>query len=140
MSSLEKEISIAGFTFKLTSKLMVMIVSIAPVVGGAFWGVFEFYNDYMSMRRAITSYVSPDFTEYDKKIALLIDNTDKVNEYTRDIKNDLKADIRRLDKTVSDVERDTRQLHKEMKTDMKALEKETEYKIKKALKNPFAEE
>lgn len=138
MSNIEKEISVAGFSFKLTNKLIVMIVSIAPVVGGAFWGAFEFYNDYMSMRSAIKNYVSPDFTEYDKKIALLEENTNKVNDYTRDIKNDIKNDVRRLEKVVEQVERDGKQLSRDVDKDIREMRKETDLKIKRALDNPLA--
>lgn len=138
MSSIEKEINVAGFSFKLTSKLMVMVVSIAPVVGGAFWGAFEFYNDYMSMRSAIKNYVSPDFTEYDKKLALMEESTNKVNDYTRDIKNDIKNDVRRLEKVVEQVERDGKQLSRDVDKDLREMRKETDNKIKRALDNPLA--
>jgi hypothetical protein len=138
MSSIEKEISVAGFSFKLTNKLMVMVIAIAPVVGGAFWGAFEVYNDYMSMRSAIKSYVSPDFTDYDKKIALLEESTAKVNDYTRDIKNDIKNDVRRLEKVVEQVERDGKQLSRDVDKDLREMRKEVDSKIKRALDNPLA--
>jgi BMFP domain-containing protein YqiC len=138
MSSIEKEISVAGFSFKLTNKLMVMIVAIAPVVGGAFWGAFEVYNDYMSMRSAIKNYVSPDFTEYDKKLALMEESTAKVNDYTRDIKNDIKNDVRRLEKVVEQVERDGKQLSRDVDKDLREMRREVDTKIKRALDNPLA--
>jgi BMFP domain-containing protein YqiC len=138
MSSIEKEISVAGFSFKLTNKLMVIIVAIAPVVGGAFWGAFEVYNDYMSMRSAIKNYVSPDFTEYDKKLALMEESTAKVNDYTRDIKNDIKNDVRRLEKVVEQVERDGKQLSRDVDKDLREMRKEVDTKIKRALDNPLA--
>lgn len=138
MSSIEKEINVAGFSFKLTSKLMVMVVSIAPVVGGAFWGAFEFYNDYMSMRSAIKNYVSPDFTEYDKKLALMEENTNKVNDYTRDIKNDLKNEIRALDAEVKIIRNDSRAMQKEARDDVREIRKEVDIKIKRALDNPLS--
>lgn len=138
MSNIEKEISVAGFSFKLTNKLMVMVITIAPVVGGAFWGAFEFYNDYMSMRSAIKNYVSPDFTEYDKKLALMEESTAKVNDYTRDIKNDIKNDVRRLEKVVEQVERDGKQLSREVDKDLREMRKETDNKIKRALDNPLS--
>jgi len=138
MSSIEKEISVAGFSFKLTNKLMVMVIAIAPVVGGAFWGTFEVYNDYMSMRSAIKSYVSPDFTDYDKKIALLEESTAKVNDYTRDIKNEIKNDLRRLEKVVEQVERDGKQLSRDVDKDLREMRRETDNKIKRALDNPLA--
>lgn len=138
MSNIEKEISVAGFSFKLTNKLIVMIVSIAPVVGGALWGTFEFYNDYMSMRSAIKNYVSPDFTEYDKKLAIMEENTNKVNDYTRDIKNDLKNEIRALDNEVKAIRSDSRAMQKEARDDVREIRKEVDLKIKRALDNPLA--
>lgn len=137
MSNIEKEISVAGFSFKLTNKLMVMVITIAPVVGGAFWGAFEVYNDYMSMRSAIKNYVSPDFTEYDKKLALMEESTAKVNDYTRDIKNDIKNDVRRLEKVVEQVERDGKVLAREVDKDLREMRKETDNKIRRALDNPL---
>jgi hypothetical protein len=138
MDNIEKEISVAGFSFKLTNKLMVLVITIAPVVGGAFWGAFEFYNDYMSMRSAIKNYVSPDFTEYDKKLALMEESTAKVNDYTRDIKNDIKNDVRRLEKVVEQVERDGKQLSREVDKDLREMRDQTDKKIKRALDNPLA--
>jgi hypothetical protein len=138
MDNTEKEISVAGFSFKLTNKLMIMVISIAPVVGGAFWGAFEFYNDYMGMRSAIKNYVSPDFTEYEKKIAILEENTAKVNDYTRDIKNDIKNDVRRLEKVVEQVERDNKQFSREVDKDLREMRKEVDNKIKRALDNPLS--
>ena len=138
MSNIEdKEISVAGFSFKLTNKLMIMVVTIAPVVGGAFWGAFEVYNDYMSMRSAIKNYVSPDFTEYDKKLALMEESTSKVNDYTRDIKNDIKNDVRKLEKVVEQVERDGKVLAREVDKDLREMRKETDNKIRRALDNPL---
>jgi BMFP domain-containing protein YqiC len=138
MDNIEKEISVGGFSFKLTNKLMVLVITIAPVVGGAFWGAFEFYNDYMSMRSAIQNYVSPDFTEYDKKLALMEESTAKVNDYTRDIKNDIKNDVRRLEKVVEQVERDGKQLSREVDKDLREMRKEVDNKIKRALDNPLS--
>jgi len=138
MDNMEKEISVAGFSFKLTNKLMIMVITIAPVVGGAFWGAFEFYNDYMSMRSAIQNYVSPDFTQYDKKLALMEESTAKVNDYTRDIKNDIKNDVRRLEKVVEQVERDSKQMSRDVDKDLREMRKETDNKIRRALDNPLA--
>ena len=138
MDNIEKEISVGGFSFKLTNKLMVLVITIAPVVGGAFWGAFEFYKDYMSMRSAIQNYVSPDFTEYDKKLALIEESTAKVNDYTRDIKNDIKNDVRRLEKVVEQVERDGKQLSREVDKDLREMRKEVDNKIKRALDNPLS--
>ena len=134
---IEKEISIGGFSFKLTNKLIVMVMTIAPIVGSAFWGAFEFYNDYMSMRSAIRNYVSPDMTEFDKRLLIVEETSNKTNDYTRDIKNDLKQDIRKLEKVVEQVERDGKQLSRDTDKDIRAIRKEYDEKIKQALDNPM---
>lgn len=134
---IEKEISIGGFSFKLTNKLIVMVMTIAPIVGSAFWGAFEFYNDYMSMRSAIRNYVSPDMSEFDKRLLIVEETSNKTNDYTRDIKNDLKQDIRKLEKVVEQVERDGKQLSRDTDKDIRAIRKEYDEKIKQALDNPM---
>lgn len=134
---IEKEISIGGFSFKLTNKLIVMAMTIAPIVGSAFWGAFEFYNDYMSMRSAIKNYVSPDMSEFDKRLIIVEETSNKTNDYTRDIKNDIKNDIRKLEKVVEQVERDGKQLSRDTDKDIRAIRKEYDEKIKMALDNPM---
>ena len=138
MSSTEKEINVGGFSFKLTSKFLIMVITIAPVVGGAFWGAFEFYKDYMDMRKAITSYVAPDFSDYDKRLKVLEESTNKINDYTRDIKNDIKDDVRKLEKIVEQVERDSKQNSREVDKDLREMRKEVDNKIRRALENPLA--
>jgi hypothetical protein len=135
----EKEINIAGFSFKLTNRLIVIVIAVAPVVGGAFWGAFEAYNDYMGMRSAIKSYVSPDLSEFDKRLAVIEENSQKTTDYTRDIKNDIKQDLRRLESVVEQVERGAKQSQRETEKEVREFRKEVDNKIKKALDNPLAE-
>ena len=134
----EKEISIGGFSFKLTNRLIVLVITIAPVVGGGFWGAFEFYNDYMGMRSAINNYFSPDLSEFDKRLAVIEENSQKTTDYTRDIKNDIKQDLRRLESVVEQVERGAKQSQRETEKDVRELRKEVDNKIKKALDNPLS--
>lgn len=134
----EKEISIGGFSFKLTNKLIVLVITIAPVVGGGFWGAFEFYNDYMGMRSAIKNYVSPDLSEFDKRLAVIEENSQKTTDYTRDIKNDIKQDLRRLETVVEQVERSSKQTQREVAKDLKEMEKDYKLSIKRALDNPLS--
>lgn len=134
---IEKEISIGGFSFKLTNKLIVMAMTIAPIVGSAFWGAFEFYNDYMSMRSAIKNYVSPDMTEFDKRLLIVEETSNKTNDYTRDIKNDIKQDIRKLEKVVEQVERDGKQLSRDTDKELRSIRNEYKEAVKEALHNPM---
>jgi hypothetical protein len=140
-------ISIGGYNFT-PAKLMIAGGIISSVLGGLY-GAFEVYKDYMSMKEAIQTYVAPDLSEINKKIAIVSEQAEKSVQYTQDIKNDLKGDIRRLETVVDTVERTTKQSIRETESDMKVLRKETEVaiketnanldrKIQKALDNPLA--
>jgi septal ring factor EnvC (AmiA/AmiB activator) len=140
-------ISIGGYSFT-PAKLMIAGAIVSSVLGGLY-GAFEVYKDYQSMKEAIQTYVTPDLSEIEKKIAIVSEQAEKSVQYTQDIKNDLKGDIRRLETVVDTVERTTKQSIRETESDMKMLRKETEVaiketnanldkKIKQALDNPLA--
>lgn len=99
-------ISIGGYEFT-PAKLMVLGTVVSTLLGGLY-GAFEVYKDYMSMKEAIKNYVSPDLSEINKKLEVLEANTNKTVEYSQDIKNDLKSDIRRLETVVENIERDSK--------------------------------
>ena len=140
-------ISVGGYNFT-PAKLMIAGAIISSTLG-FLYGAFEVYKDYMSMKEAIANYVTPDLSEIHKKLAVVTENSDKAVQYTQDIKNDLKSDIRRLEGIVDGVERSTKQTQRELDGDMKILRKETEVaiketnanldrKIQRALDNPLA--
>jgi len=140
-------ISVGGYNFT-PAKLMIAGAIVSSTLG-FLYGAFEVYKDYMSMKEAIANYVTPDLSEIHKKLAVVTENSDKAVQYTQDIKNDLKGDIRRLEGIVDSVERSTKQTQRELDGDMKILRKETEVgireananvdrKIQKALDNPLA--
>jgi tetrahydromethanopterin S-methyltransferase subunit B len=140
-------ISIGGYNFT-PAKLMVAGAIVSSTLG-FLYGAFEVYKDYMSMKEAIQTYVAPDLSEINKKLAIVAENSEKAVQYTQDIKNDLKSDIRRLEGIVDTVERSTKQTQRELDSDMKVLRKETEVaiketnanvdrKIQRALDNPLA--
>lgn len=99
-------ISIGGYAFT-PAKLMIAATIVSSVLGGLY-GAFEVYKDYMDMKQKIADYVSPDLGEIYKKLEVLEANTNKTVEYSQDIKNDLKSDIRRLESVVENVERDSK--------------------------------
>ncbi len=122
-------ISIGGYAFT-PAKLMIAGTILSTVLGGLY-GAFEVYKDYMDMKEKIANYVTPDLTEIYKKIEVLDANTGKMVEYTDNIKNDLKNDVRRLEGVVENVERsskttsrDTDQTVKEIKRDVDQTLKE----------------
>jgi hypothetical protein len=135
-ASKDTVISIGGYEFT-PAKLMVAATIVSSVLGGLY-GCFEVYKDYTSMKKRIAEYVAPDLSELNKKMEITMQNSEKSVQYTQDIKNDLKQDIRRLEKVVEQVERDGKQLSRETDQDLRVLRKEIDSKIQKALDNPLS--
>lgn len=129
-------ISIGGYEFT-PAKLMVAATIVSSVLGGLY-GAFEVYKDYQGMKDKIAKYVAPDLSELHKKMELTMQNSEKSVQYTQDIKNDLKQDIRRLEKIVEQVERDGKQLNREVDQDLRQMRKEVDSKIQKAMDNPLS--
>ena len=136
-------ISIGGYAFT-PAKLMIAGTIISSVLGGLY-GAFEVYKDYQSMKKQIQEYVAPDLSEFDKRLSVITQKADQATEYTNNIKNDLKSDIRRLENTVESVERSSKQLQretlqdvKEVRNELREVRKEVDQKIKQALDNPLA--
>jgi hypothetical protein len=105
-ASADTVISIGGYEFT-PAKLMVAATIVSTTLGGLY-GCFEIYKDYMGMKKKIAEYVAPDLSELNKKMEITMQNSEKSVQYTQDIKNDLKNDIRRLEGVVESVERDTK--------------------------------
>jgi len=129
-------ISVGGYNFT-PAKLMIAGTIISTILGGLY-GAFEVYKDYMAMKEAIQTYVAPDLSEINKKIAVLEQNSEKSTEYVRDINTNLKQDIRRIEKIIEQVERDAKVTQREVDKDVRELRKEVDTKIKNALDNPLA--
>jgi hypothetical protein len=129
-------ISIGGYNFT-PAKLMIAGGILSTVLGGLY-GAFEIWKDYQSMKEAIQTYVTPDLSEINQKIAVLEQNSEKSTEYVRDINTNLKQDIRRIEKIVEQVERDSKIAQRETDRDVRELRKEVDDKIKKALDNPLS--
>ena len=153
-ASADTVISIGGYEFT-PAKLMVAFTLVSSILGGLY-GAFEVYKDYQSMKKRIAEYVAPDLSELNKKMEITMQNSEKSVQYTQDIKNDLKADIRRLEGVVDSVERGSKQSQRETdaavkdvrdelrrnskETDqaLKGIERSVDNKIQKALDNPLA--
>jgi peptidoglycan hydrolase CwlO-like protein len=97
------------------------------------------------MKTKITKYVAPDLSEYDKRLSVIEQNSQKELDYVNNIKNDLKSDIRRTSDQVDQVERSAKQTQREtqqdvqdVRKDLKQLGKDVDNKIQKALDNPLA--
>jgi len=142
-ASKDTVISIGGYEFT-PAKLMVAFTLMSSILGGLY-GCFEVYKDYQDMKTKITKYVAPDLSEYDKRLSVIEQNSQKELDYVNNIKNDLKSDIRRTSDQVDQVERSAKQTQREtqqdvqdVRKDLKQLGKDVDNKIQKALDNPLA--
>lgn len=137
------------------SKLLLVLPLLGTIIGGL-WGGFELYTRYQQMEVKINNYVAPDMSGFDKRLEVLQSELDMVLEevtivadVAKELKNDLRADVRRIEKIVEDVEQrvkedsrtssqDLKFALSDIKDRMKELEERTADKIQKALENPLA--
>jgi len=147
------EVEFAGVKFR-GGKIFVIITALSTL-GGGLYGAFEFYKDYMDMKEAIQNYTAPDLSGFDKRITVMeskIDDTltvfkeemevvksevKLIGGVNRDLKLDMKTDIRRIEKIVEDTEQRVKEDSREFSQEMKTLRKELDEKIKRALENPL---
>jgi len=155
------ELEFAGAKFR-GGKIFVILTALTTL-GGSLWGGFEFYKDYLDMKDQIQNYTAPDLSGFDKRLDLIQQETEMitqemsmiiqevqlVSDVANELKNDLRQDIRRIEKIVNDVEqqvkedsrdnaKDIKQAIDEIKDDMQSLEDKTEKSIKRALDNPLS--
>jgi phage terminase small subunit len=136
------EVEVGGIKFR-GGKIFVILTALTTA-GGALWGGFEFYKDYLNMKDQIQNYTAPDLSGFDKRIDLvqqevtmlqsemgmILEEVQLVADVAKELKNDLKADVRRIETIVEDVEQrvkeDSRDNEKELKTTIDNLEADVE--------------
>ena len=137
------ELEFAGVKIKGSKMLLIF-----PLVGsliGALWGGFVFYKDYLDMKEQIQSYVAPDLSTFDKRLEVMkseldmvLDEVTIVADVAKELKNDLRQDVRRIETIVEDVEQRVKEDARENQKEFKELKNEIEERIQKALENPLA--
>lgn len=157
------EFEFAGMTFK-GGKAAIVLTALSTL-GGALWGGFEFYKDYMDMREVIANIDTGAIDARNSEIEIKLE---EAIAYTRDIKNGLRDDITRIERVtdstsarvkdlqadiddrlreVSELTRETekdvrdtmRDVENRIEVDMEKLETDLEEKLQKALDNPLAD-
>ena len=129
-ASKDTVISIGGYEFT-PAKLMVAFTLVSSTLGGLY-GAFEVYKDYQSMKKKIAEYAAPDLTGFDKRLAVIEENSQKGADYTRDIKTDLKNDIRRNETVTEQVERSVKTAQRETEQEMRDMRKAVREDLEKA--------
>ena len=147
------EVEVGGIKFR-GGKIFVILTALTTA-GGALWGGFEFYKDYLNMKEQIQNYVAPDLSEFDKNIALTKEEMDSktdliqtevnmimqememimseirlVSDVANELKNDLRQDVRRVEKIVNDVEQlvkeDSRETSSELRDTTRDMKEDME--------------
>ena len=136
------EMEFAGLKFK-GGKIFVVLTALTTL-GGGLWGGFEFYKDYLNMKEQIQNYVAPDLSEFDKTIALtkeemkskteliqtevemimqememMMSEIRLVSDVANELKNDLRQDVRRVEKIVNDVEQQVKAIEVQIMDNMR---------------------
>jgi hypothetical protein len=129
-ASKDTVISIGGYEFT-PAKLMIAATIASSVLGGLY-GTFEVYKDYIGMKKKIAEYAAPDLSGFDKRLAVIEENSQKASDYTRDIKVDLKSDIRRNENVTEQIERSVKQAQRETEAEMRQARKDIREDLEKA--------
>jgi vacuolar-type H+-ATPase subunit H len=149
------EVEFGGMTFK-GGKMMILLTALTTL-GGATWGAFEFYKDYMDMKEIIQNI---DVGEIEARNDVIETKLDEAIDYTRDIKSDLRDDILSVEAQADRIEDMVRESEDKVRTmidkaderfetkrdalvsetdrKIKEIEDNLEDKIQKVLDNPLS--
>ena len=86
------EMEFGGMTFR-GGKMMVILTALSTL-GGAAWGGFEFYKDYMDMREIVQNV---DVDEIAAANDLQLQKLNDAIAYTQEIREDLAGDVSRIE-------------------------------------------
>ena len=128
------------------------IITLLGALGSGAWAVFEFWKNYQDLQQKVLEYTAPDLSHYDEQLAVLkseidmiLDEITIVADVAKDLKNDMKADLRQMNgdirhitEIVNDVEDRQKEDARELLDEMKLLEESLDLKIDKALNNPLS--
>jgi hypothetical protein len=127
----QTEIEVAGVKFK-GGKIFLVLTALTTL-GGGLWGGFEFYKDYMDMKEIIQNIDTKEIESKNKQLDIKLE---QAIDYTRDIKNGLKADILNIEKQVDRMEDKLRKSEEIQRTVIQNAEERFENK-RDALQNDY---
>lgn len=159
-----KEFRVLGFkvTFISVSALAAVLGSIL----GGLYGAFEVYKDYMEMKEQIQSYVAPDLSGLQEQMSVLSADVDGLKEISashvkiidtygdkldfmqdgiaaneaasRDMKNNMREDISRVEKIVDQVEDEMKKIDGDVRDAIRNAEERFEVR-RDGLQNDYDE-
>ena len=102
------------------------LVTALSTLGGASWGAFEFYKDYMDMKEIIqnidTDAIAAENALVIQKMDEQMIRIEEAIEYTRDIKSDLRDDVMAMEQLVERLEDKTDASEDRVKASQDAIE------------------
>jgi signal transduction histidine kinase len=127
------------------------ILTLLGALGSGAWAVFEFWKNYQDLQQKVLEYTAPDLSHYDEQLAVLkseidmiLDEITIVADVAKDLKNDMKADLRQMNgdirhitEIVNDVEDRQKEDARELLDELKLVEDSLDLKLNKALNNPL---
>ena len=126
------EVEFGGMTFK--GGKMFAILTALSTLGGALWGGFEFYKDYMDMKEIIQNI---DIDAIAAANELQLQKLNDAIDYTRDIKDDLRQDIIRVEGVAEDAGRRTKAIQDSIDDRLREIEnlnRETEKDVRDTMR------
>jgi hypothetical protein len=127
------EFEFGGMTFR-GGKMMIVLTALSTA-GGALWGGFEFYKDYMDMKEIIQNI---DISSIQAANELQLQKLNDAIDYTRDIKDDLRGDIIRVEGVAEDASRRVKETQKDIDDRLRIMEnlnREAEKDVRDTMRN-----
>ena len=128
---------------KASGSKLLLVIPLAVTIVGGLWGGFEVYQRYLDMEARISSFVTPDLSDFDKRLAVMgeqfviveaymafaskeinlfkgeIDDIKDVNDEQyqtlKNLKKSVRDDITRQGKIIDDVEDEIAQIEDDVR-------------------------
>jgi len=137
------EIEVGGIKF--TGGKMFAVLTALSTAAGIVWGASIFWQDYMSMKEQIESYVSPDLSHIEQELAVQDEKMNGIKDELNITLNTLTTELEFLSGDVRDMKYDVRdeqkrlyQLETQTQRDLIDIRKSIRTQIQEALENPLA--
>ena len=104
---------------KFTGGKMFVLLTALSTLGGAAWGGFQVYADYMNMKEIIANI---DTDAIAARNDIIETKLEEAITYTRDIKKDLRGDILRVEGVTEDTSRRMKDMQLEVDNRVRAME------------------
>jgi signal transduction histidine kinase len=114
------EVSIGGVSFR-GGRMMAIIIALSSAVG-VLYGGFEAFKQFQDMSAKIEAYTEPDLSGFDKKIALVENQTKAEIDLVKQQLEGLKSELDLILGEIELIAQVSRELKDDLKTDLRMME------------------